>query len=48
MSEDNPNDSLGGADRLPDERLTARCKECGDEIGAGYLCDECDTVEVIE
>lgn len=21
-----------------------RCRECGVELGAGYLCDECDTV----
>lgn len=25
---------------------TARCRECGRAIGAGYLCDDCDIVEV--
>jgi hypothetical protein len=26
----------------------AECRECGTELGAGYLCDDCDTVEIIE
>ena len=21
------------------------CRECGIDLGAGYLCDDCDTVE---
>ena len=21
------------------------CRECGCDLGAGYLCDDCDTVE---
>ena len=25
-----------------------RCRKCGTALGAGYLCDDCDTVEVIE
>lgn len=25
-----------------------RCRECGRDLGAGYLCDDCDTVDVIE
>lgn len=30
------------------ERATQRdgyCRECGTYLGAGYLCDDCDTVE---
>jgi hypothetical protein len=23
----------------------ATCRECGKALGAGYLCDDCDTVE---
>jgi len=23
-----------------------RCRECNAELGAGYLCDDCDTVVV--
>jgi len=26
---------------------TARCRECGERLGAGYLCDDCDTLEVL-
>jgi len=25
-----------------------RCRECHTSLGAGYLCDECDTVEIEE
>ena len=21
------------------------CRECGKDLGAGYLCDDCDTVD---
>lgn len=24
------------------------CRECGAKLAAGYLCDCCDTVEVLE
>lgn len=24
------------------------CRECGKGLGAGYLCDDCDTVEVLD
>lgn len=24
------------------------CRDCGTPLGAGYLCDDCDTVEVID
>jgi len=24
---------------------TDHCRECGQGLGAGYLCDDCDTVE---
>lgn len=24
---------------------SGECRECGRELGAGYLCDDCDTVE---
>lgn len=27
---------------------TDRCRECGVKLAAGYLCDDCDQVEVIE
>ncbi|OAQ52139.1 hypothetical protein HTG_14240 [Natrinema mahii] len=27
---------------------TDRCRECGRNLGAGYLCDDCDAVEVLE
>lgn len=27
---------------------TDRCRECGRYLGAGYLCDDCDRVEVLE
>jgi hypothetical protein len=41
-----------GAEKLPEDRLEPqpqvrsvdRCQECGVKLGAGYLCDECDTV----
>jgi len=23
----------------------SKCRECGTDLGAGYLCDYCDTVE---
>ncbi len=26
----------------------SRCRECGEGLGAGYLCDDCDTVEVLD
>lgn len=26
----------------------SQCRECGRELGAGYLCDRCDTIEVVE
>jgi len=26
----------------------AKCRECGVPLGAGYLCDDCDTVEVLD
>ncbi len=25
-----------------------QCRECGQDLDAGYLCDDCDTVEVLE
>jgi len=30
------------------EKVTDRCRECGRELGAGYLCDGCDTIEIVE
>jgi hypothetical protein len=24
----------------------AECRECGIDLGAGYLCDECDELEI--
>lgn len=41
---------------VPDTRLGEQgekvtddtCRECGTSLGSGYLCDECDTVEVEE
>jgi hypothetical protein len=27
---------------------TDHCRECGEALGAGYLCDDCDCVEVVE
>ena len=33
-------DSSNGADNKASE-----CRECGTELGAGYLCDGCDTVD---
>lgn len=29
-------------------RATQQCRECGVELGAGYLCDDCDCVEVLD
>jgi len=26
----------------------SHCRECGRNLGAGYLCDDCDRVEVLE
>lgn len=26
----------------------ARCRECGARLHAGYLCDDCDQLEVLE
>lgn len=26
----------------------AECRECGTALGAGYLCDDCDTVEILD
>jgi len=40
-----------GAENVPAKRLgeqgqtIATCRECGTRLGAGYLCDDCDTVE---
>ena len=35
----------GGA--IPTEtRAQDRCRECGTGLGAGYLCDDCDALEV--
>ncbi len=31
-----------------DSAATDRCRECGRALGAGYLCDDCDRVEVLE
>ena len=45
--------TASGASRLPDVRLDeqgrptgAVCRECGAALGAGYLCDDCDTVAI--
>jgi len=43
-------------ENIPEKRLgeqgqqvtSAVCRKCGVELGAGYLCDECDTVEVVD
>lgn len=46
------NTKHAGAGNVPDSRLGEQgqsvgvCRECGAELGAGYLCDTCDTVEV--
>lgn len=24
-----------------------QCRECGRDLGAGYLCDDCDCVELV-
>lgn len=34
-----------GNDLRTDGGRVDRCRECGTELGAGYLCDGCDTVE---
>lgn len=31
---------------LERQSTTDSCRECGEELGAGYLCDECDTAEI--
>jgi hypothetical protein len=31
--------------RATPEHRVDRCRECDVELGAGYLCDDCDTVE---
>lgn len=28
-----------------DDDTDAECRECGIDLGAGYLCDDCDTVD---
>lgn len=44
-----------GSGSVPTHRLGeqgdctgAHCRECGVKLGAGYLCDECDTIEIDE
>lgn len=32
---------------LPAE-TDAECRDCGTSLGAGYLCDDCDDVEVLD
>jgi len=34
-------DLCGQCERLSD----GECRECGDPLPVGYICDECDTVE---
>lgn len=29
------------------QSIPRACRECGTELMAGYLCDDCDRVEVI-
>ena len=58
MTELDPDHQIrnAGSDNVPDTRLGGqgepvpvdRCRECGVELGAGYLCDDCDRVEVLE
>lgn len=42
---------MSGADWDPDARIMEieaaedTCRECGINLGAGYLCDDCDEVE---
>lgn len=36
---------LEGDDLRTDGGRVDRCRGCGAELGAGYLCDGCDTVE---
>lgn len=36
----------GHAVRYLQTEPSPHCRECGEELGAGYLCDECDTLEV--
>ncbi len=33
---------------MDSDHRTDHCRECGVELGAGYLCDDCDRVEVLE
>lgn len=32
----------------PENRATDFCRECGKALGAGYLCDDCDELEVLD
>lgn len=36
--------------KLPENELDGKdqCRDCGKVLGAGYLCDDCDTLEVLE
>lgn len=34
------------SDRPTTNHQEDRCRDCGTRLGAGYLCDDCDTVEV--
>lgn len=27
---------------------TDRCRDCGRDLGSGYLCDDCDRVEEVD
>jgi hypothetical protein len=29
------------------KQSNAECRECGCELAAGYLCDDCDQLEVL-
>ena len=28
--------------------MSDECRECGADLGAGYLCDDCDELEIVE
>jgi len=41
-----PKDAAETGTEPADCSIQRHCNECGRRLGAGYLCDECDTVEV--
>lgn len=44
---------MAGSAKVPNQRLGEQgervgpeCRDCGEPLGAGYLCDDCDEIEI--